>query len=571
MSKRRVLGKSTCIVDQSVDQSVDPSLKLEQEEQPKYTTYPKIEQEQNLNDKKTANSTGELICPICNQHMKTLIQLNRHVDRVHLNIQESAETENQNDLSDNTSNTPTLSPGKSHSRNSSSISSSKKIAISPVNGHSTKTQNIIKLPRDHFLRSGNGTKCMDPRCHNKVGLKNGAINCSKCGKIYCLKHCHIPLKLNSKLEIVNEKFPDAIWSKCCLQCLNEYPGWNNVISSAFIYDKTDSFKRFRKLKIESESLEKLVLERRVERLYNWIIKQLEISGKINEFKLREFEHKLVEWQPANDISNCPICQVSFSLFNRKHHCRICGDVVCGNAARGCSMVVPIGILCDLMQLDNNGKSLSHERIHELLKIDLVGIRICLTCKKRVFNERIFKLDQLKSEQNEFMQFYKIWKILFDRLEKEDITKIDSDEQNMILVNMFTRLDKLIKQIEQEILENNLTADKLRMLNTLKSAIVNYIQEKLPILRKAQEQKLAREREVLQELIDGRPKLSKREIREKREKLMVLNEQKFLVGNMYEESKRQRQFDDLKTLDENLADIEKEIEELTIELGDEAFH
>ncbi|KAI1824481.1 hypothetical protein F4861DRAFT_538941 [Xylaria intraflava] len=38
------------------------------------------------------------------------------------------------------------------------------------------------------------------------------------------------------------------------------------------------------------------------------------------------------WQPDSEVSNCPICNVRFGVFLRKHHCRKCGRVVCD----GCS-------------------------------------------------------------------------------------------------------------------------------------------------------------------------------------------------------------------------------------------
>jgi hypothetical protein len=33
--------------------------------------------------------------------------------------------------------------------------------------------------------------------------------------------------------------------------------------------------------------------------------------------------------PWKDGSNCSICKAAFGLLLRKHHCRNCGDVVCG--------------------------------------------------------------------------------------------------------------------------------------------------------------------------------------------------------------------------------------------------
>lgn len=162
-------------------------------------------------------------------------------------------------------------------------------------------------------------------------------------------------------------------------------------------------------------------------------------------------------------------------------------------------------------------------------------------------------------------------MISNKIQTENMTEIKNDEENAMLVSLFTRLDKLAKQIQNIKSESQLSIDELKLYNTLEYAIVNYVQAKLPILRKAQEEKLAREREVLQELINGKPKLSMRDLREKREKLMVLNEQKFVVESMYQDFKKQRRFDDLKALDSNLEDIEREIQQLTEELGDEAFH
>lgn len=35
------------------------------------------------------------------------------------------------------------------------------------------------------------------------------------------------------------------------------------------------------------------------------------------------------WQPDNEVSRCPVCQSRFGWLNRRHHCRRCGRVVCG--------------------------------------------------------------------------------------------------------------------------------------------------------------------------------------------------------------------------------------------------
>lgn len=209
-------------------------------------------------------------------------------------------------------------------------------------------------------------------------------------------------------------------------------------------------------------------------------------------------------------------------------------------------------------------------ITKTLQNDKFGIRICFNCKKSVLNKKVYELDKLNLQDTEFIKCYKLWKLISNKIDNENLKSIKDDDENSMLVHLFTRLDKLIKHIDEISNDSNILNDELKMLKSLKLVVFNYIQLKLPILRKAQEEKLSRERKVLQNLIEDKPKLTKKEIREKREKLMVLNEQKFLVSNMYEDLKKQRRFDDLKTLDLNLSDIEKEINELTLELGDEAF-
>ncbi|EGS19157.1 putative E3 ubiquitin-protein [Thermochaetoides thermophila DSM 1495] len=41
---------------------------------------------------------------------------------------------------------------------------------------------------------------------------------------------------------------------------------------------------------------------------------------------------LPRWQPDAEATYCPICHTQFSIFNRKHHCRKCGRVVCASCS-----------------------------------------------------------------------------------------------------------------------------------------------------------------------------------------------------------------------------------------------
>lgn len=40
----------------------------------------------------------------------------------------------------------------------------------------------------------------------------------------------------------------------------------------------------------------------------------------------------VAWMNDSAVKACSICNVAFTLINRKHHCRRCGKVVCSDCA-----------------------------------------------------------------------------------------------------------------------------------------------------------------------------------------------------------------------------------------------
>lgn len=475
-----------------------------------------------------------IVCPICNISINSIQELNNHVDKVHLQIP-----------------APTTSQPK------------------PKAQKDTKSKELHIIPTNHFIKIINNSRCTFPSCNYKINSKNPLTNCSKCGKIYCSKHNNIKFKLDQNLKILNEHSSSGIWCNCCLSCLEEFET-TNQLNEPKVIDKTNDFKLIRNLKNKDNELERLLLEKRFDKINQYIINEFNKHDKLNDLNFKNFENNLVNWN-TNNINNCSICNVRFTFFNRKHHCRTCGNVVCNDLKTGCSMIVPLEIIFKLMNSDNEKEIDNFENIVHALKQDLFDIRICLNCKKSVLNKKIFNVDKGELNNHEFLKIYKLWILILNNFDTKNMSIIKNDNDMLNFVNLIQRLDKLINNIDY-ILENDNTLlnDEFKILKTLKLNIVNYIQLKLPILRKAQDEKLQREQKILTNIINNKPKFNQREIREKREKLMVLNEQKFLVNNMYQEFKKQRRFDDLKTLDMNLIDIEREIDQLNQELGDESF-
>merc|ERR1712154_504011 len=48
----------------------------------------------------------------------------------------------------------------------------------------------------------------------------------------------------------------------------------------------------------------------------------------DELSVMRDEHYAPYWIPDESSNKCSCCNVEFSVLNRKHHCRRCGNLVC---------------------------------------------------------------------------------------------------------------------------------------------------------------------------------------------------------------------------------------------------
>jgi hypothetical protein len=60
-------------------------------------------------------------------------------------------------------------------------------------------------------------------------------------------------------------------------------------------------------------------------IYSWIPRQVEAQASTHLMS-RDF------WMPDRSCRFCFECESQFSLFNRRHHCRLCGKVFCGKCS-----------------------------------------------------------------------------------------------------------------------------------------------------------------------------------------------------------------------------------------------
>jgi len=68
------------------------------------------------------------------------------------------------------------------------------------------------------------------------------------------------------------------------------------------------------------------------------------------------------WLPDNMNPNCVICKSQFTFLNRRHHCRLCGNVICDNCSKHREMLAVwdaeqfvLSRVCDTCKLEKYSK------------------------------------------------------------------------------------------------------------------------------------------------------------------------------------------------------------------------
>lgn len=92
---------------------------------------------------------------------------------------------------------------------------------------------------------------------------------------------------------------------------------------------TDSFNTARSLRIDRFVIETNKLLIRLDKLVNSDI-------PMDAVKRKAFEKTVVKWAPDTDASLCMTCGKQFTLTRRRHHCRLCGRILCNK----CSHFLP---------------------------------------------------------------------------------------------------------------------------------------------------------------------------------------------------------------------------------------
>ena len=525
-----------------------------------------MEQNEQQPNHKGAPNLGAVSCPICFQNFKNLRRLNRHLDIEHGLVDDTATGDKQHDHG---------SQRSSHQHG----------------GNSKRTPVIEQITRTHWEKVEKDSKCN--YCKHTLGKKTGAINCKKCGRLFCRRHARNMIKLNLRAEYDPE---NGQWYNCCRECFVGKPGYNDF---GTVVDLTGEFRATRDVRNEDTSLRTLQLENRLIRLMDGVaaIYEKYKDSVLSNFRINaevsNLQRSIVPWREDKEVSCCSICEYRFNLILRKHHCRLCGNIVCDDPLRRCSREIPLIFLRRITSNLPYRKSI--DEIPETVQNEV--IRLCLNCIRLVWLPRKFKLDSSPNSLPDLIVLYgrlnDLSKLINDllptfqaalkKLELDNETKDPSKAAELLqlaklrdrLSRTITTYSTLTKQLAN--IEPSNSAER-RIQDSIKLVASNFVNEKMhplrtrfPVVSKQHDSgDSGNDLPSVTKFSNLLSKLTIKEIKKYREELMVYKEQSFLVESMMEEAKKQRKFDEIGMLTENLQQIESRIHEVQQLLGEYCF-
>ena len=206
------------------------------------------------------------------------------------------------------------------------------------------------VDRKHWQRFTGMELCADPACGRRLGNTNGNVNCRHCGKLFCEEHTMYQMKLSRSAQ--HEPVRGA-WCRVCETCYKSRQGY---IDHGFERNHTNEFLSSRRRTVDKAYLEVSRLEKRLSKLTQLLAnppppeREQSASGFLwslsgsNKNHIRSLEQSVVTWEDDASVIQCPFCQQPFTQYSfRRHHCRICGRVVCGDPSTNCSTEIPLNV------------------------------------------------------------------------------------------------------------------------------------------------------------------------------------------------------------------------------------
>ncbi|RYO76150.1 hypothetical protein DL766_003877 [Monosporascus sp. MC13-8B] len=575
---------------------------------------------------------SRLVCPICDEEMLTLLQLNRHIDDNHQELAEVEQDEVKTWFDKQVLKAKKFQPlslinqklrGLDVFESNESVpppppTPGPVARASPLPEFAFDPDDVIT--RSHWQRSGINDLCTDPACGKRLGAVNGSVNCRKCGRLFCEEHTMYQMKLSRSAAHEPVR---GYWYRVCETCYKSREGYND--HNGLLRDHTKDFASIRQKKVERQALEISRLEKRLTRLTQLLVNPPEdimaasggvggggsllspvLSTQRNQRKA--VEQLVVTWEEDSKVSRCPFCQQEFGSWTfRRHHCRICGRVVCGDPQTACSSEVGLSVA-------NPGAPPTMEKPAAGYSVSL-DIRLCRDCRATIFAKRDFinSVNYKPPDQRAYetlRQFEHGIRLLLPNFQKALVPLQDENSSpsraqiqdaakiRKRLTDSFTKYDTAARRIRD--LKTDSPTQKQLQKAIYAAASTFLHMHMLPLknlprtLRHnssgggsskggrlllpnrhhaASAASPLRDAETASQVTDAASEAStavsllETEEKELRERLVVLEEQRYLVQGMVANAHGARRFEEVSALTRNVEELDREIEDVTARVGE----
>ncbi|KAF9457235.1 FYVE zinc finger-domain-containing protein [Collybia nuda] len=325
------------------------------------------------------------------------------------------------------------------------------------------------------------------------------------------------------------------------------------------------------------------------------------AGEMNG-DVRAAEQRITPWQDDTSVSKCPICATAFHpLTTRKHHCRLCGQIICSLPPKRpqrqdtCSLLFVVDSKTRIIEQVGEGVDYgvrrrggwnadgrtppmgSYKNVAEEEKF-LKGVRICRSCRPVLLRQQhlqevthvptLMKLhDMFLRLELEIEESLPQFQELILTLSQEDQPTKDASATRKRLLQAFAQYDELAKRIRQ--LPSNgpgSSQDRVQMAVMARASL--FLQknmfplQSLPTKRGTEAPTLNTNTKDTNtnHFIDPSSQLALA--------LQPLLEQEALLESFVEEAEARRKFEDVKTLKANLREIRAEIQKIIVNSEDD---
>ncbi|KAI6007845.1 FYVE zinc finger-domain-containing protein [Pisolithus marmoratus] len=303
--------------------------------------------------------------------------------------------------------------------------------------------------------------------------------------------------------------------------------------------------------------------------------------------IRAAEQRITPWLEDSTVSKCPFCHASFHpLTNRKHHCRLCGQIICSLPIKRPQRPEPCSILFIVdsrtRQIEEVGEGVDYGvrkrrsadphrkgKQEDTLSEDekfLKGVRICRNCKPILGRER-YRQDVMRvpifvrlyeafvSLEKEIDEWLPQFQELLSTLSNDNQPTKEASTARKRLLNAFAEYDALSKRIRNLPCPPGSSQDRVQLAILTRANI--FLQKNMFPLQFIPKPK--KDGTSNPQPSEGPPIVDPDS--ELAYALQPLLEQEALLESFVGEAMAHRKFEDAKTLKANLAEIRLEIDRM----------